>query len=152
MCGYLSSTSETSSELDLIDGHAPIFGGQILKKSFTRSSYDTIGVVNGVKLDTRLNCKLLIEKCSPITQEWIVVGGVQGGGRKKYPISLPGDSGGLLVNEERNVVAMIIGGIWGATENHITGGILDNITVVTPAERLLTWIEAGLGLQMEFGV
>ena len=46
-----------------------------------------------------------------VTQEWKILGGVQGGNRKKNPVSLMGDSGALLMNDDMNVVAMVIGGI-----------------------------------------
>ena len=114
--------------------------------------YDLIICLSGVKV-SRPRPGLVSRRPVPrrtCTQEWIIVGGVPGESRNRYPVSRPGDSGALLVNDDQKVVAMIIGGVREHVES-TSGDILDNITVITPVSRLLGWIQEGLGLDMDFG-
>ena len=79
-------------------------------------------------LDTTLSSAFLKDNGpsnSFITQEWVVLG------PNKYTVvSEPGDSGGLLVNNRDQAVAMVIGGIHRPLKGE-SDKTIDNITVVT---------------------
>ncbi|KAF8429876.1 hypothetical protein BGX38DRAFT_1232844 [Terfezia claveryi] len=97
-------------------------------------------------MDTTISSMSLRDsgKCF-VTQEWVVIGT-----RTASVVSQAGDSGGLLVNEGDRAVAMIIAGIVRQTTG-LHGKAVNNITVVTPARKLLKWWKEDLGREMEYG-
>ena len=131
----------------LIHGHTKMrnLGDETsVQKSYTRSTGPRTGRLNGVYLETNLQCQLLKDpQKSTITAEWIVVGD------SKVEFSEPGDSGSLVFEgKQGTVVGMIIGGVVHAVVNERQW---DNITVITPAEQILQWVEEDLGVKAEFG-
>jgi len=123
-----------------------IFPGQHLEKSFTRTSGCTSGTVNGVYLDTNMSCSLSPTETSLVTQEWVIIG------ENGNPVSCVGDSGGFMVTKRgkvAKVVGMIIGGM---REGSVAEQrIVNNITVLTPASRLIDWWRKDTGLELAFG-
>jgi len=86
-----------------ITGHAELFPGRIVCKSYTRSSDKLQAKVNGVLMDTNITSALLKTPSEIITRVII--------GEKREPVSWRGDSGGLFLDATGNlVVGMIIGG------------------------------------------
>ena len=66
----------------------------------------------------------------------------------KVEFSEPGDSGSLgFEGKQGTVVGMIIGGVVHAVVN---ARQWDNITVITPVEQILLWVEEGLGVKAGF--
>ena len=66
-----------------------------MKRSYTRTMGHRQGIVNGVKLDTDLCCRLLKDPSNVIvTQEWIIIG------ERSGVFSKRGDSGSLVLSEE----------------------------------------------------
>ena len=127
-----------------VTGHAELFPGRIVRKSYTRSSDKLQAKVNGVLMDTNITSALLKTPSEIITQEWVVIGD------KREPVSWPGDSGGLFLDATGNlVVGMIIGGVSDKTLDDI---MYDNITLITPAKRLIDWIRQDFGREVTFGV
>lgn len=86
-----------------ITGHAELFPGRVVRKSYNRSSNKLQAKVNGVLMDTNITSALLKTPSEIITQEWVMIG------EKREPGSWPGDSGGLFLDATGNlVVGMII--------------------------------------------
>jgi len=118
---------------------------QILCKPPTRSSNELLAKVNGVLMDTNVSSALLKTPSSEyITQEWVVVG------EQREQVSWAGDSGGLFLDEDNNRVAgMIIGGV---TNKEMFDIRYDNITLITPAQKLVEWIKDDFGMEISFCV
>ncbi|KAF8425265.1 hypothetical protein EV426DRAFT_708890 [Tirmania nivea] len=130
--------------LTLANGQTSVYEGQEVFKSFTRSSGQTDGKVNGIHLDTNMSCRLLKQPQAEITHEWIAIGENNG------PMSAPGDSGALLMDVDDYVVGMVIGGMTNTwVENRQR--FFNNITIFTPAEQLLKWMKEDLGRDVVFG-
>lgn len=96
-------------------------------------------------MDTNITSSLLKSPSSEfITQEWVVVG------ERKEQVSWAGDSGGLFLDEDNNrVVGMVIGGV---SNQEMFDIRYDNLTLITPAERIVEWVRADFGMEVSFCV
>ena len=96
-------------------------------------------------MDTNVSSALLKTPSSEIiTQEWVVVG------ERREQVSRAGDSEGLFLDEDNNEVAgMIIGGV---SNKEMFDIRYNNITLITPAQKLVEWIMDDFGMEVSFCV
>lgn len=128
---------------------------QEVTKAGGRTTGTAHGTVNGVLADVYTTTKISKPQVTMITREWIVVS--RDGPR--YAVSGNGDSGSLFVTQQHaggtqfyDVVAQLFSGGIRRNDSGTRTWVLANpeISVVTPAKRILEWLCNVMEEEMEF--
>jgi hypothetical protein len=139
--------------------------GMMVIKPGGHTTGDVDGQVNGVLTDAFIDCPLLIHRCCYMTTEWTVITAHQ----YQTSMSAPGDSGSLVVerrpareNVERipeplRVVGLLFGGGMRLQPPHgvtypprAMAGM--EVSFITPARKLIEWVKADTGMDVEFDI